>query len=154
MLRLRRGRVSQVALRTPTSIFLLSVLVAGILTPSGLCTLMCERRSQAETQQHCSHAADPMSGMMHHHSAGMSHPDIDAATPLWAPQSCPANCDAVALSLSSQSVAQVKVIYTHTGVPHTSANFLLCGLAIAWRSDGGPPAPRTSFAATFSILRI
>lgn len=142
------------AVRTPTSIFLLSVLVAGILSPSGLCALMCERRSQAETRQRCGHAEDSMSGMMHHHSATMNHADIDAVTPLWAPQLCPANCDAAERVSLSKKTAQVKVTYSGTGVPDITAHFLLADLADAWRSDGGPPARGTAFAATFSILRI
>jgi hypothetical protein len=145
-----------VALKTPTSMLLLGVLLAGILSPSGMCALMCKRHSWAETQQqHCSHPADPMSEMMHHHSAGMNHPDIDAVMPLWTPQSCPANCDAVErLNLSRKTSAQVKMIRTRIEVPDTTANFLLSDLADAWHSDGGPPARRTAFAATFSILRI
>jgi hypothetical protein len=155
MLRLRQGKVSQVALRTPTSIFLLSVLVAGILSPSGLCALMCERRSQAEIQQHCGHPADPMSGMVHHHSTMTSHPDIDAVMPLWTTQSCSSNCDAVErLNLSRKIVGQTRVPQTRIVAPDTTANSLAFDLGAAWRSDGGPPARRIAFAATFSILRI
>jgi hypothetical protein len=152
-LRLRQGRVSQVALRTPTSILLLSVLVAGILSPSGLCARMCERRSQAETQHKCSHTADPMSAMMHHHSAMISPPGMDEVTPVWTSRLCPANCDAAALSLSSQAVAQLRVSHTRIGVPDATGDLPVYDRASSWRADGGPPA-RISFAATFSILRI
>jgi hypothetical protein len=95
-----------------------------------------------------------MPGMMHHHSARMSHPDVDGVAPLWAPQSCPANCDAVDRLSLSRKTAQVKVIHTRTGVPDTTAYFLLPDVADAWRSDGGPSARSTVFAASFSILRI
>jgi hypothetical protein len=154
-LRLRQGRVSQVALRTPTSIFLLSVLVAGVLSPSGLCALMCERRSHAEAQRHCSYAVDPMPGMKHHQLAGMKHPDIDAGIPLWTSRSCPSNCDAVErLNLSRKVTAQVKVIRPRIGVRDTTDSFLLSDLAAAWCSDEGPPTGCAAFAAAFNILRI
>lgn len=142
------------ALKTPTSILLLSILVAGILSPPGLCAIMCERRSRAETQQHCSQAVDPMPGMMHHHSAMMSYPDVDVVMSLWAPRSCPANCDAAERLNLSRTSTPVKVIYSRIGVPDTTANFRLSDPAAVWHSDGGPPTPHTAFAATFSILRI
>jgi hypothetical protein len=150
MLRLRQGRVSQVALRTPISIFLLSVLVAGILSPPGLCALMCERRSQAETQQHCGHAADSMSGMMHHNSAMMNHPDIDAMMQL----SCASDCDAVAgLNLSRKAFAQLRTRQSGILTLDASAKFMTPDIATAWYSNGGPPARRTACTASFSILR-
>jgi hypothetical protein len=144
-----------VALKAPTSIFLLSILVAGTLSPSGLCALMCERRSQAERQQHCSRAADPMSGMAHHHFALMNHPDLDAVTSFWATQSCPTNCDAVErINLSKKANAQVRMTNPRIGVPDATAKFLLSDLAAVWCSDAGPPARRAAFAVSFGILRI
>jgi hypothetical protein len=96
-----------------------------------------------------------MSGMMHHHSAMMSHPGIDVVMPTWTSQSCPSNCDAVQqLTLSRKTVAQVTVIHTRIGVSDATADSPAFDLAAAWRSDGGPPARHTAFAASFSILRI
>ncbi len=139
------------ALRTPTSILLLSVLVAGILSPSGLCALMCERRSQAETRQHCSHASDPMSRMMHHHSAMMNHADVDAVMPL----SCPSSCDGLErLNLSRKATAQVRTRQTGIVTLDAPAKFMSPDIGIVWRSDGGPPARRTACMTSFSILRI
>src|ERR1700732_1303945 len=49
--------------RTATSIALLTVLVAGIFAPSGLCLLMCERHPRTETQRHCIQSSDTMPGI-------------------------------------------------------------------------------------------
>ncbi|MGB8063841.1 MAG: hypothetical protein WCF26_18245 [Candidatus Sulfotelmatobacter sp.] len=138
------------ALRTSTSILLLSVLVAGILSPPGLCALMCGRRYQAETRHHCGHPSDPMSGMMHHHSAMMNHPDLDAVMPA----SCPSNCDAVERLNLSRTTAQVKVRQTGIVSPDAAAKFMTPDIGTAWCSDGGPPVRRTACTASFSVLRI
>src|SRR5713226_7036180 len=76
--------------RTATSIFLLTALLAGI-TPTGVCTLMCERRARAESQRHCSQASDSMPGMAHDHSA-MDHPRVEAVSAVLVSQSCQTNC--------------------------------------------------------------
>jgi hypothetical protein len=49
----RQETVFDVAMRTPISIFLLSALLVGILSPTGMCALMCEHRLGTESQIHC-----------------------------------------------------------------------------------------------------
>jgi hypothetical protein len=73
--------------RTATSIALLAVLVAGTVTPTGVCALMCERQSRAERQRHCSQPADTMPGMAHDHSA-TNHPGVEAMSAVLVSQSC------------------------------------------------------------------
>lgn len=150
MWRMRQGRVPKVALRTPTSIFLLSVLVAGVLSPSGLCALMCQRHLQPETQRACGHSSQQMSGMTHHHTAGMIYPDGHVLTH----PSCPSNCDAVArLILSKKATARVKARQTSTVEPESTDNFTSADIATAWCSHGDPPDRKKCMPA-FSILRI
>ena len=76
--------------RTATSIALLTVLVAGILAPTGVCALMCERHSRTESQRHCSEPADAMPGMVHDHSA-MNHRRVEAMNQMLVSQSCRSN---------------------------------------------------------------
>lgn len=88
---------------------------------------------------------------MHHHSAGMTHPDSDAVTQ----RSCPSNCDAVErLILSRKVAAQVRVQQTGTVDLDTASNFTSPEMAAAWCSHGAPPARRTTCLPAFSILRI
>ena len=151
-LRMRQGRVSKVALRTPTSILLLTVLVAGILGPSGLCAAMCGRHLHATAvRRPCRHASHPMSGMMHHHSAGMNHRDSAAL----AQRSCPSNCDAVErLNLSRRASAQVRARQTGVVGPDAAAKLMSPDIVAAFCSYGGPPAPPKPSAAAFNVLRI
>jgi hypothetical protein len=146
---MRQGRVSQVTLRTSTSILLLSVLVAGILSPSGLCALMCERHLRAERQRPCGHASDSMSGMMHHHSAAINHPDFDMAK-----GRCLSVCGAVKLlNLSRKAAARVRARQAGILEPDRTNQVMTPGIATAFGSYGGSP-PRCKAVPALSILRI
>lgn len=143
---------SEVARRTATSIVLLTVLLAGIVTPTGVCALMCERHSRAETQRHCSQASDTMPGMAHDHSA-MNHPGVDAKSPVLVSQSCRANCvTAERLNVSRNVIPQVTAIQTGTVLLDIRAELPTPDPGSAWSSDSSPPS--SASAASFSILRI
>ena len=147
--RVRQGRVSEVALRTSSSILLLSVLVAGIVSPSGLCAFACQRHPRAEVQHPCSHARDSMSGMMHHYSAAMNDPDIEALM-----GSCPSSCDAVALlKLSTKPTAPVRTGQISVLMPHSTSRVAVLHIATAFSSPGSPPGLRKAMPP-YSILRI
>jgi hypothetical protein len=143
-----------VARRTATSIVLLIVLLAGIITPTGVCALMCERHSRVETQRHCSQPSDSMSGMAHDHSA-MNHPGVEAIKAVLASQSCQTNCvTSERLNVWRKAVPQVTVVQTRVVVLGASAEFLAPDFTAVWGLDSGPPAPPPAHAASFSILRI
>jgi hypothetical protein len=139
--------------RTATSIVLMTVLLAGI-TPTGLCTLMCERRARAESQRHCSQPSDSMPGMAHDHSA-MNHSGIETVGAVFVSQSCQTNCvTAERLNVWRKIVPQVTVVRNGAVVLGTTAEFLAPDFTAAWGLDSGPPTPRPAHAASFSILRI
>src|SRR5579864_7785521 len=98
--------------RTSTSIVLLAVLLAGTISPIGVCALMCERHSRAEAHYHCGQDSDPMPGMAHNHSA-MHHSSSGDITLVGGAQSCRTDC-AVAerLNTSREIVAQLTVVQT------------------------------------------
>src|SRR5260370_5577002 len=81
----------EVVQRAATSIVLLTILLAGIITPTGVCALMCERQSRAESQRHCVQSSDTMAGMFHDHSA-MNHPAVQAMSLVMVSHSCLSNC--------------------------------------------------------------
>ena len=140
--------------KTATSVALLTVLVAGIITPTGVCVLMCERHSRAESQRHCSKPSDAMPGMVHDHSA-MIHPGIEAMSSMLVSQSCRSNCvTAERLNVSRKVVPQVTVIERGPVVLDSTAEFLMPDPANAWSSDYSPPSLPSASAASFSILRI
>jgi hypothetical protein len=145
-----------VAHRTTTSIALLAVLVAGILTPTGMCALMCERHSRAESQRHCISSADSdtMPGMVHDHSA-MNHPAVDASSLVMVSQSCQTSCvTAERLNSSRKVVPQMTEVRTAVVGVDTAADSLMPDPASAWSSDSSPPSPPPAHSASFSILRI
>jgi hypothetical protein len=143
-----------VAYRTATFIVLFAVLVAGILTPTGMCALMCERHARAERQPHCVQPMDTMPGMAHGHSA-MNHAAVEDMSPGMAPQSCRANCvTAERLDVSRKVILPVTVVKTEVVVQEASARFVTAGAVGAWSSDSSPPAPPAAYSASFSILRI
>lgn len=147
-------RFSNVARTTATSIFLLTVLLTGIIAPAGVCALMCERHSRAESQQHCSEASEAMPGMVHDHSA-MNHPGVEATSPMLVSQSCRSTCvTAERLNVSRKVVPQVTVVESGLVVLDITAEFLMPDPASAWSSDNSPPSPRSASTASFSILRI
>ena len=142
------------ACKTATSIVLLTVLLAGIITPTGLCALMCERHSRAESQRHCSQPSDTMPGMAHDHSA-MKHSGVKATSALLMSRSCETNCFTVErLNASRRVVPQVTAVQTGTVVLVTAAKLLVPDPAAAWTLDSGPPSPPSGYAASFSILRL
>jgi hypothetical protein len=144
----------KVANRTTTSIVLLAVFVAGILTPTGMCALMCERHTQAETQRHCVSPSDAMPGMIHEHSA-MNHSAVEAMSLVMVSRSCETACvTAERFNASRKVVPQVTVVQTAAVVLDRTAEFLSPGFTAAWGVDSGPPAPTRTRAASFSILRI
>jgi hypothetical protein len=150
---MRQGRVSIVALRTPTSILLLSMLLVGILSPSGMCALMCAQHARAESPHHCGNPSDPTSGMVHHHSA-MNHPHVEPVTLALTSQSCTSNCArAERLSLSRKVFSQAPVAETGVAVREATARFLATDEENAPSSDHShaPPIP---YAASLSVLRI
>jgi len=143
-----------VAHRTTTSIVLLAVFVAGILTPTGMCALMCERHTRAESQRHCISSSDMMPGMVHEHS-GTNHPAVEAASLVMVSRSCETACvTAERLNASRKVVPQVTVVQTAAAVLDSTAEFLDPDFTAAWGLDSGPPAPLPVQAASFSILRI
>jgi hypothetical protein len=144
----------RVAGRISTSILLVTVLLAGAITPTGVCALMCERHVRPESQYHCGQSPDAMPGMTYHHSI-TTHADTDAVTPVLMSQSCPSNCDtAERLNLSRKIVPQVTVAQTGVVVSQTAVKFIAPDPATAWSSDSYPPLPLTASTASFSILRI
>jgi hypothetical protein len=102
----------KVANRTTTSIMLLAVFVAGILTPTGMCVLMCERHTRVETQRHCISSSDTMPGMVDQHSA-MNHSAVEAMSVVMVSRSCETACvTAERLNVSRKVVPQVTVVQT------------------------------------------
>jgi len=143
-----------VAQTTATSIVLLTVLVAGIFAPIGLCALMCERHTRGESQRHCTSSSDTMPGMAHGHSA-MNHPAVETMSLVMISQSCQTSCvNAERLNASREIVPQVTVVQTAAVVLNSTIEFLAPGFTAAWGLDSGPPAPLSVHAASFSILRI
>jgi hypothetical protein len=139
--------------RTATSIVLMTVLLAGI-TPTGVCTLMCERQARAESQRHCGQPSNSMPGMAHDHSA-MNHPGVEALSAMLMSQSCQTNCiTAERLNVWRKVVPQVTVVRSGAFTLATTAEFLAPDFTAVWGLDSGPPAPPPAHAASFSILRI
>jgi len=141
----------KVARRTSTSIVLLTVLLAGTITPTGVCAFMCERHVRLESQHHCGQPSDTMPEMTHDHFA-MTQPDKDVASPMGMSQSCQPNCDKTErLNPSRKLVLQVTVSETGVAVSETTVESLPPLLAAAWSLDSGPPSPPTTYAASYSV---
>lgn len=144
----------KVANRTTTSIVLLAVLMATILTPAGMCALMCERHYRAESQRHCisSSDSDTMPGMAHDHSA-MNHLPVEASSLVLVSQSCQTSCvTAERLGAWRKGVPQVTAIESPIVLAATVE--LLAPGAAAWSSDSGPPVRHPAYSASFTVLRI
>jgi len=140
--------------RTATSIVLLIILLAGIITPTEVCALMCERHSRVQSQRHCSQSSDTMPGMDHGHSA-MNHPAFEDTRLVVVSQSCQTNCViAERLNVSRKVGPQLTVGQAGAVVLEAAAKFVAPDPAAAWSADSGPPAPPTARGASFSILRI
>ena len=144
----------KVVRKTATSIVLLTVLLAGIITPTGLCALMCERHSRLESRGHCSQPSDAMPGMAHDHSA-MKHSVVKATSARLMSRSCETNCStAERLNASSRVVPQVTVVQTGAVVLNAVAKLLVPDPAAVWILDSGPPSPPSKYTVSFRILRI
>jgi len=144
----------KVARRTATSIVLLSMVVAGIFTPTAFCALMCERHTRVESPRHCVQSSDTMPGMVHDHS-GMNPSAVEAMSLVMVSQSCQTDCvTAERLDASRKVVPQVTVVQTISVVPDTTADSLVPDFSAAWGLNSGPPALPYARAASFSILRI
>src|SRR4029077_6247189 len=145
--------------RIATSMVLLTALLAGTLSPIGVCALMCERHSRADAHHHCGQDSDPMPGMAHDHSA-MHHHDIgdlalaEMAAVLGA-QSCQADCAVVEqLNISRKVVPQVTVVQTGAVVLDATSKFFAPHLEGAWSLDSGPPPFPSADTSSYSVLRI
>jgi hypothetical protein len=143
-----------VARTTTTTIVLLLVLLAGIITPTGVCALMCERHSRAESQRHCRESSQTMPGMVHHHLA-TNHPGVEATSRMLVSQSCRSNCvTAERINVSRKVVPQVTVVESGLVVVDTTAEYLMPDPARAWSSDTSPPPLPSASATSFRVLRI
>jgi hypothetical protein len=146
--------------RTTTSIMLLTVLVAGILTPTGMCALMCARHSRTESQRHCVPSSDTMPGMdampgMAHDHSATNHFAVDAVSLVMVSQLCQTSCvSAERLNASRKVVLQVTVVQTAGVFLDRMPDSLVPGFIGAWRLDSSPPSPFRARTASFSILRI
>jgi hypothetical protein len=150
------GKVSKVFSRTATSMVLLTALMAGIITPTGVCALVCERHSQAGTQHHCDEDSDSMPGMVHDHSA-MHHAVVGNVILVVGAQSCQTDCaKAEQLNISTKVVPQVTAVETGAVVPVLDATsmFLAPQVVAAWSLDSGPPSLSSAYTASYSVLRI
>ena len=141
--------------RAATSTVLLTALLAGMITPSGVCALMCERHSRAEAHHHCDQDSDSMTGMAHNHSA-MDPSVVGAMTPVVEALSCKTGCDiAERLNISRKVVPQVTVVQTGAIVLDATSKFLVPHLEDGWSLGSGPPSLSPSaYTASYSILRI
>ena len=150
----------KVAHRTTTSILLLAVFVAGTLTPTGMCALMCERHTRAERQRHCVSSSetmpgmDAMPGMAHEHSV-VDRSSVEGVSFVMVSQSCQTSCvRAERLNVSRKVVPLVTGVQTTAVVLDRTSEFLTPGFNAAWGLDSGPPARMHARAVSFSILRI
>ena len=140
--------------RIATSMVLLTALLAGTLSPIGLCALMCERHSRAEAHHHCSKDSDPMPGMAHNHSAMHQYVVGDMIFVVGA-QSCQTDCAVVEqLNISRKIVPQVTMVQTGAVVLDATSKFLAPHLESAWSLDSGPPPFPSADTSSYSVLRI
>ena len=140
--------------RIATSMVLLTALLAGTLSPIGLCALVCERHSRAEAHHHCSKDSDPMPGMAHNHSAMHQYVVGDMIFAVGA-QSCQTDCAVVEqLNISRKVVPQVTVVQTGAAVLGATSKFFAPHLEGAWSLDSGPPPFPSADTSSYSVLRI
>jgi hypothetical protein len=133
---------------------LLTALLAGTLSPIGLCALVCERHSRAEAHHHCSKDSDPMPGMAHNHSAMHQYVVGDMIFVVGA-QSCQTDCAVVEqLNISRKVVPQVTVVQTGAVVLTATSKFFTPHLEGAWSLDSGPPPFPSADTSSYSVLRI
>ena len=140
--------------RIATSMVLLTALLAGTLSPIGLCALVCERHSRAEAHHHCNKDSDPMPGMAHNHSAMHQYVVGDMIFVVGA-QSCQTDCAVVEqLNISRKVLPQVTVVQTGAVVLGTTSKFFAPHLEGAWSLDSGPPPFPSADTSSYSVLRI
>ena len=140
--------------RIATSMVLLTALLAGTLSPIGLCALMCERHSRAEAHHHCSKDSDPMPGMAHNHSA-MHQYVVGDMTFVVGAQSCQTDCAVVEqFNISRKVVPQVTVVQTGAVVLDATSKLFAPHLEGAWSLDSGPPPFPSADTSSYSVLRI
>jgi hypothetical protein len=140
--------------RTSTSIVLLAVLLAGTISPIGVCALMCERHSRAEAHHHCSKDSDPMPGMAHNHSA-MHQYVVGDMTFVVGAQSCQTDCAVVEqFNISRKVVPQVTVVQTGAVVLDATSKFFAPHLEGAWSLASDPPPFPSADTSSYSVLRI
>jgi hypothetical protein len=140
--------------RIATSMGLLTTLLAGTLSPIGLCALMCERHSRAEAHHHCGQDSDPMPGMAHNHSA-MHQFVVGDMTFVVGAQSCQTDCAVVEqLKISRKVVPPVTVVQTGAVVLDATSKRFAPQLESAWSLDSGPPPFPSAYTSSYSILRI
>ena len=135
---------------------LLTALLAGTLSPIGLCALVCERHSRAEAHHHCSTDSDPMPGMAHNHSAMHQYVVGDMIFVLGA-QSCQTDCAVVEqFNISRKVVPQVTAVETGAVVLvlDATSKFPPPQVVAAWGLDSGPPSFPSAHTASYSVLRI
>jgi hypothetical protein len=150
------GRVSKVYSRITISIVLLTTLLAGIITPTDVCALMCAHHSPAGTQHHCGEDSDQMSGMPHNHSA-IHHSGIGDIRLVVATQSCGTDCAAAErINISRKVVPQLTAVQTGAVVLllDASSKFLAPQVVAAWSLDSGPPSLTSAHTPSYSVLRI
>jgi hypothetical protein len=141
-------------MRTPISIFLSGALLVGILTPTGVCALMCQRHSRAEGQHHCVQPRGAMPGMAHNHS-DMHHDVVADVTAAVEAPSCETDCaKGERLSVARTVVPAVTRIPTGVVVLDTTSKFLLSRPVAAWSLDSGPPSAFFPHTVSYGILRI
>ena len=140
--------------RIATSMVLLTALLAGTLSPIGLCALVCERHSRAEAHHHCNKDSDPMPGMAHNHSAMHQYVVGDMIFVVGA-QSCQTDCAVVEqLNISRKVLPQVTVVQTGAVVLDVTSKFFAPHLEGAWSLDSGPPPFPSADTSSYSVLRI
>lgn len=145
--------------RIATSIVALAALIAGTISPIGVCALMCETHLRAQVHHQCGEDLDQMPRMAHNHSAMRHHAVGDLAlaevTVVVGAQSCQTDCAVVEqLNISRQVVPQVIVVQTGAVVMVVSFKFLGPHVVGAWNLDSGPPCSPSPHTASYSILRI
>ena len=140
--------------RIATSIVALAALIAGTISPIGVCALLCETHLRTQVRHHCGDDLDQMPRMAHNHSA--MHPSgIGDTARVVAAQSCRTDC-AVAerQNIARKVVAQVTVAQTGAVVLDVSTKFLNRDLESRWSLDSGPPSFPTACIVVYGILRI
>jgi hypothetical protein len=149
----------KVAHRTTTSIMLLAVLVAGILAPTGMCALMCERHARADIRRHCVSSSammsgmDTMPGMAHDHSA-VDSPAVEALSLVMVSQACQTSCVTAERLNASKKVVPAGTVVQIAAVVLDPTTEVFLPFTAAWGLDSGPPTPSHARSVSFFILRI